>query len=160
MSEKRNEFKQRIIQHGTFNLKVLTKKLKDWFEENNYYYDEKFSITKKKAYGDEIDVHISGYIFMDDFAKSEILVKFFLYYTDKTGSKGKKEDKGELEIRITADLIYDYKHKFSSKFKSFLLKMYVGYLIRDRFENFYEVKVFNDAQSIFNSLKDELDLST
>ena len=160
MSEKIGEFNQRIVQEGIFNLKNMSKSVVDWFEENNYYYSVKDSTTKEKSHGTESRLLFTGHILIDDFAKSEIKVDFFLLNAGKVTSKGKKLDKGDLEIRINGDLIVDYKHRFSSKFKSFLLKLYMKYLIPEKFLYHYESKVYDDAFSIFNLLKEEMNLST
>ena len=161
MSEKPiNEFNQRIVQEGIFSIKNLSKSVIDWFEENNYYYSINDSTTKEKSHGTETRLLFTGYMLIDDFAKSEIKVDFFLLNAGKVTSKGKKLDKGDLEIRITGDLIVDYKHRFSSKFKSFLLKLYMKYLIPEKFLYHYESKVYDDSFSVFNLLKEEMGLST
>lgn len=160
MSKRIPEFNQRILQEGFFSLKSMNKSMINWFEENNYYYSIKESTTKDKSHGTETILIFTGYILIDDFAKSEIKVEFFLLNAGKVASEGKKSSGGDLEIRIKGDLVVDYKHRFSSNFKSFLLNIYMKYLIPEKFLYHYESKVYDDAFSIFNLLKEEMKLST
>lgn len=159
MSKPFNEFNQRIEQKGVFDVKSIYSKLIDWFIDNKYEYTEKDSTTKIKSYGTEVNLRFTAVKLIDDFAKSEIKIDIKTVTSDKVSVKGKKLDKGSLEIRMIANLILDYKHRYSSKFGLFLLNIYIRYLIKDRFENYYEDQVSKNAKAIYDLLKEELNLA-
>lgn len=159
MPKKYLEFKERMIQKGDFNLKSLNNIVRNWFESNDYEYTEKDSTTKMKKQGVEVQLKHNGYRLIDDFAKSEVKVIFFLINAKRVISKDKKLVNGDLEIRITAELIVDYKHKFVTKFKSFLLNIYIKYLIKDRFEKIYETQTYSDGAEICSLLKEDIGLA-
>jgi uncharacterized NAD(P)/FAD-binding protein YdhS len=160
MSRKFSELKQQIKQKGVFDLQSMHSKVIEFLKNKNYGYSEKDSTTKTKQNYHEVILIVTANREVDELARYDIKVEFFLLNAKKSTSNGKRLDKGDLDIRITGDLIIDYKHEYASRFKQFLLNLYLKYMIPQRFEDYYETQVFDDATALCNLIKKEMNLAT
>lgn len=148
---KRREVKKK----GVFDLNKIYSTLKSEIKAKNFDYTEKERTLKQTKRG---DLHR---IVMDAERKFDAFVKFH-FVIDITGDNlkhGKVDDKimdmGDFKAAFSCWLEFDYLNKWNATaFSSFLFHIYMKYLIKDKIERFYKVKLLNDFDYFHDMVKD------
>ncbi len=145
----------RINFNGKFNLDSLYKELKGWFDKNKYDFTEKEQTVKDKDSGKEIVVKWEAERKVDDYAKFDIRIDFFLENLNKV----KEGVEGKVKITFFAKIILDYKNKFGySKLSKLMFDIYNNLIIKGKIENVYEDKLDREVKELFNLTKEKLEL--
>lgn len=154
-------FKNRVIQEGPFDISLIYKTLKDWFEKHNYTYSELENTTNFKPKGAEIKIKMKGEREVTEYYKFTINIAFLILETEKVKVKDKVMDQGKLEAREDVTLEMDYKKKFEkSKFAKFIRFIYNNYIIKGQIEHEYGGKSYEEGMSLFETLKETIGLYT
>ncbi len=150
-------FKNRIIQRGLFDLKSLTEAIKDWFSTYKYTIQEKKNTSKGKDKGHEVQIAFSGEKKVDNYAKYIINIEIVGTELERVKKEDKTLDKGNLEIRMDANLQLDYKNKFGNKpFGKFLRNIYHKYF-KAQIKH-YEAQSDEEGKGLFSAVKGALNL--
>ena len=149
----------RIERHGIFDTNLIYKKIKEWFEENNYTYMEKENTTNKKDKGVEIKMTMRGEREVTDYFKFEIEIKYLIIETEKIKIKDKLLDRGYFRAFFKANMIFDYRYIWSkNKFSKLLRFIYNNFIIFNKIDNVYSPALKFESDDIFNVMKDSMDM--
>lgn len=152
-------FKNRIVQKGLFNLKVLNKNITEWFSNKKYSFQEKTNSSKAKDRGHEVRVDFSAEKKVDNYAKYIINIEILATELEKVRLEDKSLDKGNVEIRLNANLQLDYKNRFGDKpFHRFLRGLYHRYFKGEI--KHYEDQSEEEGKDLFDTIKESLNLLT
>ncbi|MEM4266816.1 MAG: hypothetical protein QW404_02055 [Candidatus Nanoarchaeia archaeon] len=154
-------FSNRIIQEGPFDINLIYKTLREWFERKKYEYTEVENTTNFKPKGAEIKVRMRGEKEVTDYYKFTINVNFLILETEKVKIKDKVLDLGKMEVRIETFMEVDYRKKFQkSRMGKFIRFIYNNYIIKDEIQSVYGGKSYEDGMDLFETLKDTIGLYT
>jgi len=140
----------RINHKGNFNLDVLYKKSKTFFDSRKYDFTEKEHTEKNKSYGNELKVIWLAEREVDDYVKFNIEATFEVWDIIKKNNNYT----GDLKINVKAWLDLDYKNNFH-KFP-FLLFIYNNFIIKKKIEKIYEDKIYSELLEFTDLIKDIL----
>lgn len=150
---------QRIERFGIYDMSLLYKRIKDWFDENNYIYMEKENTTNVKDKGVELKLAMIGDRKVTDYFKFVIDVRFLVVEMQKVKVKDKELDKGHLLMFLKAELYYDYRNTWSkNKFSKLLRFVYNNFIIRKKIVDVYAPALKYEADELFNDMKDVMDM--
>jgi len=154
-------FSNRVIQDGPFDLNLIYKNLKSWFEDHNYTYTEVENTTNFKPKGAEVKVRMRGERLVTDYFKFTININFLILETEKVKIKDKVVDYGKLEARQEVFMEVDYRKKFEkNRLGKFTRFIYNNYLIKDQIASVYGGKAYTEGMSVFETLKETIGLYT
>ncbi|MFH1210814.1 MAG: hypothetical protein V1645_02755 [archaeon] len=154
-------FANRVIQEGPFDINLIYKNLKEWFDSHKYGYHELENTTSFKPKGAEIKLKMRGEKEVTEYYKFSITVAFLILETEKIKIDGKVLDNGKLEARVEVFMEMDYKKKFEkSKFAKFIRFVYNNYIIKQQISSEYGGKAYGDGMSLFDTIKDTIGLYT
>jgi hypothetical protein len=140
----------RTKRHGSCNFNSMYKEMKAVFDEYNYDFIEKEHTTKDLPNGREIVIVWNAEREVDDYAKFEIKVRFFIENLNK--KNGNYE--GNFEIKIWAHVILDYKNKWQGNpITEFLFKIHNEYIIKSKILNNYEPRLLSDIEKLKGVIK-------
>ncbi|MBM3199367.1 hypothetical protein FJZ53_00400 [Candidatus Woesearchaeota archaeon] len=149
----------RIEKDGVYDMSKMYKRLREWFEENNYKYVEKENTTNKKEKGTEVKLCMIGERMVTDYFKFELEARFLIIELQKVRVKDKDLDKGKLGAFVKATMYYDYKKVWSkNKFSKLLRFIYNNFIIKKKIDDVYSVALKFEQEDLFNSLKEALEL--
>ncbi len=150
---------QRIERFGIYDMNLLYKRIKDWFDENNYIYMEKENTTNVKDKGVELKLTMVGDRKVTDYFKFVVELKFLVVEMQKVKLKDKELDKGHLLMFLRADLHYDYRNIWSkNKFSKLLRFIYNNFIIRKKILDVYSPALKFETDELFNDMKDVMDM--
>ncbi len=156
-AEPENIFKNRIVQKGLFDLKTLDKNIKEWFSNKGYLFQEKKNVSKAKDKGHETEIVFSAEKKVDNYAKYIINTEILATGLEKVKLGDKMLDKGNVEIRLDANLQLDYKNRFGDKlFGKFLRAVYHKYF-KEQIKH-YENQSEEEGKDLFSIMKGSLNL--
>src|SRR3989344_3844735 len=142
--------------NGSFNLDKLYKKPKNWFKDFNYFFSEKQYKEKTKAEGNEIEIDFIGERKINDYIKFIIEVKIFITEVRKLS---KDTYIGNFKGNIIAKIDLDYDNKFQyNPFKKFLFFIYTNLIIKNKIDDVYEGKLYNEALKFEDLVRENLGL--
>lgn len=154
-------FSNRVVQDGTFDINLIYKKLKGWFEDHNYAYSELENTTNLKPKGAEIKIKMRGERLVTDYYKFTLTIAFLIVETEKVKVKDKVLDRGKLEARMDIKLDLDYTKRFGkSKFGKFIRFIYNNYLIKEEIQSEYMGKAYEEATTFLDLLKESMEMYT
>ncbi len=154
-------FSNRVIQDGPFDLNMIYKNLKSWFQDHNYVYTEAENTTNFKPKGAEIKLKMKGERLVTDYYKFTININFLILETEKVKIKDKVLDYGKLEAREEVFMELDYRKKFEkSRLAKFIKFLYNNYIIKKEIETEYAGKAYSEGMSAFKTLKETVGLYT
>jgi len=154
-------FSNRVVQEGPFDINMIYKKLKEWFENHHYEYSETENTTNLKPKGANLKIKMKGERLVTEYYKFTININFQILDTEKVKIKDKVLDYGNLEAREEVILELDYKKKFDkSKFGKFIRFVYNNYIIKQQILSEYCGKAYGEGMSLFETLKDAIGLYT
>ena len=144
-----------VIKDGVFSLKQIHKEIKELIEELGYGFVEKQQTNKPKKYGAERKIDFLAEKQIDDFAKFEITVNFFIEYLKILKKGDLILDNGEGIITVKSKLTLDFGNKWSkNEFSRFLFKLYIGFLKKSEIENKYVAPLSEDVKVIYSKIKE------
>jgi len=129
------------IRHkGLYDLDTIYKKIRAWYNEREYYYDEPKYKDKISDFGNELEIKMTGFLPVTDFVSYTVKVegKFYRLKEFETEYKGEKRkmNKGQFFLQFKGNVSYDYQDRFKSKLAKFLL----DFMINTIFKKYYEIK--------------------
>src|SRR3989344_333050 len=152
---KRREIKQR----GIFDIETLYKELQSKIKEMSYHFTEKEQTAKTTSKGKDHTIIFLAERKFDDFVKFHIKMEFWFENLNKIKSDNKILDKGELKVIFSSWLEMDYKNKWNQNaVSSFIFNIYTRYVIKEKIEDYYEDKLIEDSNSLYNLIKEKLNL--
>ncbi len=148
---------------GVFDMEQLYKDMKYWLEyqgygdENKSFREAQFG-QRIKGDSQQIEIIWNCEKKMNDYVSYFIKVTFFIggLKDVEVEMDGKKVglNKGEADIRITAQVILDSKDKWKNKF---FQKMYNEFIIKDRIES-HKTDLYNKVYSFQGEIKAFFDM--
>jgi hypothetical protein len=153
----------KIKQRALFDMGELYKVMFRWYSRNNYDFQEKEYSESAMGEGEKkLEIGWLSYKKISDYIKFHIDVKFLVIGLKNTevevGNVKRKTNQGDLEMRFTAWLEYDYEGKFeSSPFLKFFKDFYNKYVIKSRIEG-YEAQIHEETYELIAEVKSFLNL--
>jgi hypothetical protein len=162
MAEKNNVFKQDLKFKGFFNYSELYTFCFNWFKSNRYGLVEESYSEKVSSFGKEIQVKWAAKKKVSDYFKEDIKIEWHILGLSDAevmvGDKKEKTNKGDLKIKIVADLIRDYEENWDkTPFYKFIRGIYDKYIIRNT-NDLYEDRLNDVANAFYGDLKAFLNL--
>lgn len=149
----------RIERTGIYDLSLLYKRMRGWFEENNYLYTEKENTTLVKDKGVEQKLRMIGERKVTDYFKFVVDVKFLIVEMQKVKVKNKDLDQGILGAFITSQLHFDYRHIWAkNKFSKLLRFIYNNFIIRNKILDVYSPALKFETDDLCNVMKEVMDM--
>jgi len=145
-----------ITYNGSFNLDKLYKDTKKWFKSHEYLFTEKEYKEKTQAHGNEIKIDFIAERKIDDYMKFNILANFLILNVKKLS-----EDTyiGNLHLNIIGYIDLDYNNKWQNNpIKKFLFFIYNNLIIKNKLENLYDVKLYNEVLDFESLIKKNLEM--
>jgi len=160
MSKKSNVIKRREVkQKGIFDIEPLYKELQSKIKDMHYHFTEKEQTAKMTSKGKDHTIIFLAERKFDDFVKFHIKMEFWFENLNKVKSDNKLLDKGELKMIFSSWLEMDYKNKWNQNAVSnFIFDIYTKYIIKEKIEDYYEDKLFEDSTILYNLIKEKLNL--
>jgi hypothetical protein len=162
MAEKDNVFKQALKHKGFFNYTELYNFCFNWFKENRYKLFEDAYTEKLSSFGKEIVIKWTAKKKVSDYFKEEIKIDWHILGLNDAeimvGEKKEKTNKGEVGMKIAADLVRDYEENWDkTPFYKFLRGIYDKYIIRNT-KDLYEDRLTDATSDFYNDVKSFLNL--
>lgn len=158
-AEPMNVFFHRIEREGIYDMNYLYKRMREWFDENNYIYTEKENTTNIRDKGVEVKMTMMGERKVTDYFKFEIEAKFLVIEMEKVKVKDKTLDKGLLRAFITCKLHFDYRHIWAkNKFSKLLRFIYNNFIVKKKIDDVYSASLKFEAEDLTNVMKDALEM--
>ena len=157
MAEKDNVFEQVLKQKGFFNYVDLYTFCFNWFKNKGYGLSEKQYIEKLQSNGKEIILEWKAEKKVSDYFKEEISIKWHILGLSDAevmiGNKKEKTNKGEVKLKISADLLRDYEENWDKTvFYKFIRGIYDKYIIRNT-NDLYKNRLKENAIEFFEDTK-------
>lgn len=153
MAEKDKITSGKIRHTGLFLFKDAYNFLYDWLVDYKYDISEDKYSEKIKPEGKEIGVEWTASRKISDYFKFVWVITFRLLGITKQEIKGRKFDKGYIEIAVNAFLVKDYESKWESQpFTKFLRDLYNRYIIKSRIED-YEDRITEEVDEALTQIK-------
>lgn len=144
----------RIKKSGFFNFDKLYTEMKEWFDDHDYVFHEKEHTEKEGSLGREVMMKWIAVREIDDYAKFNIEIQFFIEKLIKIENKSK----GELRITFFANVELDYKNNWQKNpFTKFLFFIYNNYIMKTKILTNYEPKIKKDIEELREILKGHLE---
>jgi len=148
----------RIAKSGVFNFDKLCNEIKSWGDYRRYDFTEKECNIKQYPRGKTV---LLSYIFerkVDNYVLFTVQADFMLIGLRKVKVDKKQLDRAYMEIKIFAFMKFDYRGKWKSFLKEFLLNVYNNYLIKDKIKNVLEVKLYLEMMELHDKIKGLMDM--
>lgn len=149
----------RIKHSGLYDIEQLIGDIKGWVFSKKYIPAEEEHTENVKPAGKEIRYVISPLRNVTDYIRFAITVEISIYremdvvLEEETGKTPKQ--RGDLEVRVKATMIKNYKSTFRGASKEFLRRTYEKYLIKSQLEE-YEQKLKDDVDELLDIIKASL----
>ncbi len=161
MAEKNTVFEQSLKQKGFFNYGDLYNFCYNWFKDNNYNLMEEEYTEKISPFGKEIQIKWVAKKKVSDYLRNIIEAKWhILGMSDaevEIDGKKIKTNKGEVKIKVSADLEKDYENNWEKQaYWKMMRGIYDKYIVRTTIDE-YEEKLQSKAQSFVEEAKAFLD---
>lgn len=153
------------IRHkGLYDLDTLYKKIRHWFSEREYEFNEERYKDKIADYGTEAEHKWNGELWVNNFVQYNIKIETKFYgvkefEADYHGEK-RKVNNGQLFIVMNGIVTFDYLNNFESKQAKYFLNL----LINKIFKKYYEIKYIDkldyDVYRLQTLIKEELHMET
>ena len=145
-----------ITYSGSFDLDRLYKEIKKWFKNYKYFSNEKEHKEKKQAHGDELIFDFIAERKIDDYMKFRINLRFLMINVKKLN---KDSYIGDVHGNLIGFIELDYNNKFQyNPIKKFFFFIYNNLIIKNKLENHYEVKLYNEVIALEDLIKKHLGL--
>ncbi len=143
----------RIKIDGKCNFEKLYEDMKSFFDEHDYDFLEKEHTEKDLPQGRELIIVWTAEREVDDYAKYDIKVRFFIENFRKEGSVCS----GNFEIKMWATITFDYKNNWQGNpITEFLFKIYNSYIIKEKILNNYEPKLESEIEELKSLIKEHI----
>jgi hypothetical protein len=162
MAEKSNVYEQAVKHKGFFNYSDLYNFCYNWFKEEGYKLSEDTYTEKLSGFGKEIQIEWKASKKISDYYKNVIEAKWHILGMNdaevEIDGKKVKTNKGEVKIKISADLVRDYEENWDKKpMWKFLRGIYDKYIMRTT-QDEYEDRLAKKTISFVEDLKSFLNL--
>jgi hypothetical protein len=139
MAQKANIYTEKLTQVGYWNYDETYKMLFNWLQGEGYNLVEDSYKEKLSGAGKEIIIGWTAGKKVTDYFKREIKVDWHILTMKdaeiELDGKKVKTNKGELEIKFTADIVKDYESRWEDKpIHKFMRGLYENYIIRSTVE--------------------------
>lgn len=163
MAIKSKVLSETIKKKGLWNFKEFYNFCFEWFQSEGYILTESKYQDKMQEAGQEIVIEWLGWRKITDYFKFEIKVEWHILgmKTEEAEREGKKvkTNKGELEVKVTGQLVRDYENRWELKpFWKFLRGVYERYVIRTTVDE-YEDRLIEDTLKFIGQVKSFLELN-
>lgn len=163
MAEKNNVLESSIKHKGFFNFTELYNFCYNWFKDNKYHLSEDEYTEKLQANGKEIVIKWTAKKKVSDYFREVITAKWhILGLVDaevEVNGKKEKTNKGEVKIKVSADLEKDYEENWTkTPFYKFLRGTYEKYIMRKTID-LYEDRLEEKAVEFCEDVKAFLNLA-
>ncbi len=138
-------------QEISFNFDDFYKKLHAWFVKRHYDFQEKFTKNKEKGgWGREIKLNWEGERKVDEYVKFLIVILIDLEkYSEESSNL-----RGNLRVTVNSFLILDWKDQFQDKkLKKKLFNIYNKFVLKDKINNYYAAKLYDETEELVNYSK-------
>lgn len=162
MAEKSPTFEEVIKHKGFFNYADLYNFCYNWFKDQGYRVEESNYVEKLSGFGKEIQIEWKAKKKISDYYRNIIEVKWHILGLNdaevEVEGKKTKTNKGDLKIKIGADLERDYEDNWDKKpMWKFLRGIYDKYIMRTT-QDEYEGRLASKATAFAEDLKAFLNL--
>ncbi|MBS3172369.1 hypothetical protein J4438_02205 [Candidatus Woesearchaeota archaeon] len=142
--------------NGVFDFDRLYNKLKEWFSENDYVFQEEEFGEKGRPEGNEYKYVFSGERKVTEYYKFKVKL---VVEMKKVNSLSKNLVNGEIRLIFTGKMELDYRNKWQKNaILSFMFKVYNEYLIRDEIEG-YKHELYEEVVELHDIAKDVLEFN-
>lgn len=149
----------RIERQGIYDMNYVYKRMREWFDENNYVYTEKENTTNVRDKGVELKLTMIGERNVTDYFKFDIEVKFLVVEMEKVKMKDKTLDRGFLRAFFNVKMHFDYRNIWSKNKLSKLLRfVYNNFIIKKKINDVYSPALKFEADDLFNVMKEALEM--
>lgn len=150
------------IKSALFDIDELYKHAHDWLEWRKYSVTEKKYKENHKAGGREIEIKWECQRDIDEYSRFQLDVRWHLLGVNDVevehAGKNVKMQKGELNIFISAIIIFDYNEKWEqSPMMKFMKSFYEKYLYAGTVENLKN-ELWKEGWELYNEMKSFLNL--
>lgn len=133
----------RIKKSGSCKFNKLYSEAKKMFDEYSYDFIEKEHTAKDLPQGRENVIRWEAERKVDDYAKFEIRVTFFIENLREVNNTYE----GKFDIKIFANITFDYMNKWQGNvIKEFMFKFYNEYIMKDKILGSYEPKILSEIE--------------
>lgn len=162
MAETSGVFEEVIKHKGFFNYADLYNFCFNWFKDQGYKVGEENYVEKLSGFGKEIQIDWKAKKKISDYYRNIIIVKWHILGLNDTDveveGKKTKTNKGDLKIKISAELERDYEENWDKdKMWKFLRGIYDKYIMRTT-QDEYEGRLAGKATQFTEDLKAFLNL--
>ncbi len=162
MGEKNNVLENSIKHKGFFNFSEVYNFCYNWFKDKRYNLSEDEYTEKLQSNGKEIVIKWTAKKKVSDYFKEIINLKWHVLgmVDAEVEIEGKKQktNKGEIKIKVSADLEKDYEDNWTkTPFYKFLRGTYEKYVIKKTID-LYEGRLEDNAKEFYEDLKAFLNL--
>lgn len=141
---------------GVFDFDRLYEKLKAWFSENDYVFQEEEFGEKGKDTGFEYKYVFSGTRKVTEYYKFKVNL---VVEMKDVNSLSKNLVNGKIRLIFTAKMELDYRNQWQkNKFLHFLFKLYNEYVIRDQIEG-YKYELYEEVVELHDITKEVLEFN-
>ena len=157
-AEKEKVYESKVKQAGLFDFKEFYKFAHKWLKDSDFEVTEKNYAEKvKDVNSKDIEIEWDAKKKATDYFRYIINVKTrVLALQDvevQEGGRKIKTNKGEVEVKILAELEKDYEHRWENNpFSKFLRGIYDRYVIKNRIDD-HEVKLQVIADDFLSQIK-------
>lgn len=164
MAQKKNVYTEKLTQVGYWNYDEVYKMLFNWLKDEGYGLSEDVYKEKLSPAGKEIIIAWSAGKKVTDYFKRKIALDWHILTMKdaevEIDGKKVKTNKGELEIKFTADLIKDYEERWEDRpLHKFMRGLYENYIIRTTVSE-YEDDLEDEVKALIADLKAFLRIPT
>ena len=163
MKEKINVAKIKTKGKGVFSMDDLYRNMKYWLDFQGYgdhtksFKEEKY-VERVRGDTKQIEIRWNAEKIVSDYFSFVMTITFFVLglKSAEIEKDGKKisTNKGEVEIRFTADWVIDKKNKWKNRiFQS----AYNNFVVRDRIES-YKTDLYDNVYSLYDEVKAYLEM--
>ncbi len=145
----------KVKQTAVFKLQDLYKILKKWFSDRNYHLAEaEYADTERKQFSIKWLADKKA----DDYTKFIIEVNIKGSNLEHLEHRGKKLQKGELEVNFASYLKSDYEHYWGNKFtRQFIRGIYDKFAQKAKMDKYHE-ELYEDTYAAYDEVKSFLKL--
>lgn len=157
MAQKKDVYKEKLVQVGYWNYTEVYTMLFNWLKDHNYSITEKMYKEKLSGGGKEILIEWDAGKKVTDYFKYTINLNWHILGMKdaevEIEGKKMKTNKGELEIVFKGTLVKDYEKRWEDKpIHKFMRGLYEEYIIRKTISE-YESDLEDQTKELITDLK-------
>lgn len=147
-----------------YDLDSIYKSIRSWLNSREYEYNEDVYKDKVSDFGNELEVKMSGELYVTQFVKFSLKIEAKFYgvkefESDYMGSK-RKVNNGQFFILLSGSVVYDYNKKFNSDTSKFFLELLVKRLLKNYYDVKYVDRFYYDLYNLQTLIKEQVYMET